>query len=181
MAKQSFLIPLGIFGGLIVILGVGFTLNDPKLLPSAKVGQPFPEFSLPDLKNPDQQRSQDEIRGPALVNVWATWCPTCYAEHEALKVIERTGVRIFGVNYADDPDAARRFLDERGDPYVLNILDTEGRLAIDLGVYGAPETFVIDETGEIQYRHVGAVDARVWRDTLGPLVAALDGVGTRVQ
>ena len=115
MAKQSFLIPLGIFVGLIVILGVGFTLNDPKLLPSAKIGQPFPEFSLPDLKNPNQQRSQVEIKGPALVNVWATWCPTCYAEHEALKVIEQTGVRIFGVNYADDPDAARRFLDERGE------------------------------------------------------------------
>ena len=150
MAKQSFPNPAWYLCGVDSDFGRGLYIKRPQAA-VCKIGQPFPEFSLPDLKNPNQQRSQDEIKGPALVNVWATWCPTCYAEHEALKVIEQTG---FGSLVLIMPmiPAARRFLDERGDPYVLNILDTEGRLAIDLGVYGAPETFVIDELGEIQYR-----------------------------
>lgn len=175
MAKQSFLIPLIIFLSLVLILGLGFTLDDPHRLPSVRVGEPFPVFSLPDLLNPELDRTEEEMRGPALVNVWATWCPTCYAEHEALKEIEQTGVKIFGINYSDDEDKARAFLKERGDPYVLNVVDASGRLAIDLGVYGAPETFVIDREGIIHYRHVGAVDARVWRDTLSPLIRSLTG------
>ena len=178
MAKQSFLIPLAIFLVLVLILGLGFTLDDPHRLPSVRVGQPFPEFSLPDLITPEIDRTERDFKGPALVNVWATWCPTCYAEHEALKVIEKTGVRIFGINYADDEVKARAFLSDLGNPYVLNVLDADGRLAIDLGVYGAPETFVIDREGHILYRHVGAVDARVWRETLAPMIQSLAGAGS---
>ncbi len=178
MAKQSFLIPLAIFLALVLILGLGFTLDDPHRLPSVRVGQPFPEFSLPDLTKPEIERTEGDLKGPALVNVWATWCPTCYAEHEALKVIEQTGVRIFGINYADDADKARAFLSDLGDPYVLNVVDADGRLAIDLGVYGAPETFVIDREGHILYRHVGAVDARVWQETLSPMIQSLAGAGS---
>ena len=180
MKKIINALPLVVFASLIIVL-FSFLSDRDDQLETALIDSSFPEFKLGSLS--DESRiltKQDIIKLPALINVWATWCPTCYAEHEALKVIEQTGVRIFGVNYADDPDAARRFLFERGDPYVLNILDTEGRLAIDLGVYGAPETFVIDASGDIQYRHVGAVDARVWRDTLGPLIAALDGAESRL-
>ena len=162
MAKQSFLIPLGIFVGLIVILGVGFTLNDPKLLPSAKIGQPFPEFSLPDLKNPEQQRSQDEIKGPALVNVWATWCFACRIEHPMLNDLAKQGIKIVGLNYKDQRSEAIKWLDERGNPYLFNIFDAEGNLGFDLGVYGAPETYLVDVEGTIRHRRVGVVDQRIW-------------------
>jgi cytochrome c biogenesis protein CcmG/thiol:disulfide interchange protein DsbE len=110
----------------------------------------------------------------ALLNVWATWCPSCIAEHgELTRIFESTGLRIIGINYNDDPDAARAWLKRWGDPYALHVVDQAGTLAIDLGVYGAPETFVIDAAGVIRYRHVGVVTQKVYEETLGPMIQDL--------
>ncbi|MBD1389829.1 DsbE family thiol:disulfide interchange protein [Neiella sp. HB171785] len=170
MNKRIFLLlPLLAF----VAVGVFFysaLFSDPRELESALVGKPVPDFQLPDLLNPQQQTDVSSFgEGPYLLNVWATWCPTCRAEHEFLNTLAAQGVKIVGLNYKDEPTKARRWLAQLGDPYVLNVLDYEGTFAIDLGVYGAPETFIVDRQGVIQYRHVGDVNVRVWQEKLADL------------
>ncbi len=114
------------------------------------------------------------MRGrPALVNVWATWCPSCKVEHPYLNQLAQQGVVIHGVNYKDDNAAALKWLAEFHNPYQLDIRDEQGSLGLDLGVYGAPETFLIDAKGIIRYKHVGVVDATVWREQLAPLYQGL--------
>ena len=172
MAKQSVLIPLFAFVILVVILGLGFTLSDHKDLPAQRVNEPMPAFSLPSLWQPQFQITAASLDGEAaLINVWATWCPSCVAEHaELARIHTEEGIRIVGINYNDDPEAARAFLRRWGDPYAFHIVDAEGTLAVDLGVYGAPETFVIDNSGVIRYRHVGVVTERVFEEKLKPLL-----------
>ncbi|MGB1341789.1 MAG: DsbE family thiol:disulfide interchange protein [Pseudomonadales bacterium] len=172
MAKQSVLIPLFAFVILVVILGLGFTLSDHKDLPAQRVNEPMPAFSLPSLWQPQFQITAASLDGEAaLINVWATWCPSCVAEHaELARIHTEEGIRIVGINYNDDPEAARAFLRRWGDPYAFHIVDAEGTLAVDLGVYGAPETFVIDSSGVIRYRHVGVVTERVFEEKLKPLL-----------
>ena len=145
------------------------------MLPSEKINEPIPEFELPNLLYPRESvRSGDLVGEVALLNVWATWCPSCIAEHgELTRIFETTGLRIIGINYNDDPDAARAWLKRWGDPYALHVVDQAGTLAIDLGVYGAPETFVIDAAGVIRYRHVGVVTQKVYEETLGPMIQDL--------
>ena len=117
---------------------------------------------------------RDELKGqPALLNVWATWCPTCKAEHEMLNRLAAQGVAIYGINYKDDSAAAREWLQRLGNPYRFNIEDPQGSLGIDLGVYGAPETFLLDKQGIIRAKHVGAIDENVWRSKLAPLYQQL--------
>lgn len=178
MTRGRLFVPLAVFAVLVVVLPVGFMLNDPHDLPSALVGKPFPAFDLPRLLDSGRRASRADLLGkPALVNVWATWCPTCRAEHQALLRISRqTGVRIIGVNYKDDPQAARRWLEELGNPYDFSVVDRDGRLGIDLGVYGAPETFVIDAEGMIRKRRVGEVNRRIWQEQLAPLMRELGGL-----
>ncbi|KTT12858.1 thiol:disulfide interchange protein [Pseudomonas oryzihabitans] len=147
--------------------------RDPQVLPSALVGQPFPAFSLPGVLNEQLISRQDLLGRPALVNVWGTWCVACREEHPLLNRLKAQGVVIHGVNYKDDNASARRWLAEFHDPYRLDIRDDEGRLGLDLGVYGAPETFLIDAQGIVRYRHVGVVDQRVWDEELGPRYRAL--------
>ncbi|APQ10853.1 thiol:disulfide interchange protein [Pseudomonas oryzihabitans] len=147
--------------------------RDPQVLPSALVGQPFPAFSLPGVLDERLFSRQDLLGRPALVNVWGTWCVACREEHPVLNRLKAQGVVIHGVNYKDDNASARRWLAEFHDPYQLDIRDDEGRLGMDLGVYGAPETFLIDAQGIVRYRHVGVVDQRVWDDELGPRYRAL--------
>lgn len=149
---------------------------DPSELPSPLVGEYFPEFSLPDLQqaigdgsNTFKIVNQDIIEGPALVNVWATWCVTCRYEHPYLLQLQREGIRIYGINYKDENSAAIKWLDRLGNPYLANIIDSEGRLGLDLGVYGAPETYIIDAQGKIAYRHAGELNERVWRKKIAPL------------
>ena len=175
MAKQSVLIPVVVFAGIVVLLWFGFQLSDPHLLPSEKIDEPIPEFELPNLLYPRESvRSGDLVGEVALLNVWATWCPSCIAEHgELTRIFETTGLRIIGINYNDDPDAARAWLKRWGDPYALHVVDQAGTLALDLGVYGAPETFVIDAAGVIRYRHVGVVTQKVYEETLGPMIQDL--------
>ena len=173
--NKSLLIPLFVFVLLVVLLAYGFSLKDPHLLPSQLIDQPFPEFSLADLHEEGRTRDNRDVNGTiALVNVWATWCPNCLVEHPELTRIARDeGIPIIGVNYNDDSEKARAWLVRYGDPYVFHLVDNQGRLAIDLGVYGAPETFVVDAEGVIRFRHVGAVTNSVWQQTLAPVISIL--------
>ncbi len=172
MSKASVLIPIVVFVALVALLGFGFRLSDPRLLPSENLGEPIPAFQLPNLLTGRLMTEADLTGEPFLLNVWATWCPSCVAEHDALTAIHtQYGVKIIGVNYNDDVDAARRWLEQLGDPYAFHVVDAEGTLAVDLGVYGAPETFVVNAEGTILYRHVGVVTEGVYQDTLATYLA----------
>ncbi len=172
MKRGLLLIPLAIFLIVAAFLGKGLFLN-PQELPSALIGKPFPAFELPSVHEGTPVTREALLGKPALVNVWATWCPTCRAEHETLNNLASQGVVIHGVNYKDDNAAARKWLTELLDPYQINIEDKVGSLGLDLGVYGAPETFLIDKHGIIRHKYVGAIDERVWRQQLAPLYQEL--------
>ena len=176
------LVPLIVF---VLLLGLFLkTLNDkktqqelsidPDTLPSALIDKPFPGFSLPSVEEDGPTLTDHDLLGhPALVNIWGTWCVACRVEHPVLNGLSEQGVVIYGVNYKDNTEDARQWLKEFHDPYKLNISDKDGRLGLDLGVYGAPETFLIDAQGVIRYKFVGVVDERVWADQLGPRYQAL--------
>ena len=174
-ARALLIVPLAVFVGIVLLLYAGFGLGRADLLPSALLDKPFPDFSLPTLAGEPAHRSREDLLGEVrLVNVWATWCPTCAAEHDELaRITTETGIGIVGINYKDDPNAARAWLAERGDPYLFHIVDSSGDLGVNLGVYGAPETFVLDAEGIIRFKQVGAVTAETWRDSMGPMVASL--------
>lgn len=160
-------LPLVLFAGLAIFLGVGLQ-KDPSLLPSAKVDKPLPAFSLPSLQDASRMLTQAEIKGPALVNVWGTWCPNCQIEHPLLVELAKGGIRLYGLNYKDDRATALAYLQQMGNPYSEVVFDEKGSLGFDLGVYGAPETFLIDAQGVIKYRHVGEITADQWRTVLWP-------------
>lgn len=172
--RLKLFVPLGAFVLLAGILYLGFSLRDPNLLPSALLDKPFPAFDLP-LLGGGARVTESALAGEVrLVNVWATWCPTCLAEHGMLKTIrEREGLSIIGINYKDDTRDAQAWLGRHGDPYDFNIVDADGDLGVDLGVYGAPETFLVDADGVIRYKRVGDVNPRIWREELAPALAAL--------
>ncbi|MEM1432429.1 MAG: DsbE family thiol:disulfide interchange protein [Pseudomonadota bacterium] len=177
MSRASLFVPLLVF---LLILGfgyLGFSLNDPHELPSALLNQPFPEFEAEPLTPGGQTLSRADLLGqPVLVNVWATWCPTCRSEHEELNRLRaEEGLKIIGINYKDDPVKARQWLAQLGDPYTFNIQDTDGRIGVELGVYGAPESFLLDADGIIRYKRVGDVNPRIWRDEIEPLLRRLQG------
>lgn len=166
-------IPLILFLGLAVLFYKSLGA-DKETLPSALLGKAFPAFSLPSLTDQQQVLDRSALVGqPALVNVWATWCISCRVEHPVLNQLAQAGVRIIGLNYKDHRGKALRWLQDLGDPYEFNIYDQEGRLGLDLGVYGAPETYLVDKSGQIRYKHVGVVDFAVWRNTLAPLYEEL--------
>jgi cytochrome c biogenesis protein CcmG, thiol:disulfide interchange protein DsbE len=175
VSRQSLLIPLAIFIALVVILAFGFRLEDPHLLPSEMINRPFPEFSLRELHDETRLLSVADLKGEvSLVNVWATWCPNCVIEHpELLRISREEGIPVYGVNYNDETTLAVQWLKKRQDPYRLVIVDDEGKLGIDLGVYGAPETFIVDRNGVIQHRHVGAVTPDVYRQVFVPIIEQL--------
>lgn len=169
--KPALLIPLGAFLMLVGILAAGFQLKDPHILPTVLVDQPFPEFELASLHGDETLTKEILIGEIALVNVWATWCPNCVIEHpELLRISREEGIPIYGINYNDDPVKARRWLMRYEDPFKKTIVDDNGKLGIDLGVYGAPETFLIDDKGVIQFKHIGIVDRELWTNTLAPLI-----------
>ncbi|GAL11630.1 thiol:disulfide oxidoreductase [Vibrio astriarenae] len=144
--------------------------DDPTKLESVIVGKTVPEFHLEDLVQEGKQYDQSIFVGePLLLNVWATWCPTCYAEHTFLNQLAEQDVKIIGLNYKDDRTKAIGWLRDLGNPYVISLFDGRGMLGLDLGVYGAPETFLIDAEGIVRYRHVGDVNARNWQEKLGPM------------
>lgn len=170
--NKSLLIPLVVFVVLCGFLALGFRLKDPHLLPSALIDKPFPEFELLDLHDAETIRSRADLVGQiSLVNVWGTWCPNCIVEHpELMRISREENIPIFGVNYNDITDKAIAWLERREDPYQFSIVDDEGTLAIDLGVYGAPETFVLDSDGIIRFRYVGPVTHAVWESEISPVV-----------
>ena len=166
-------LPLAAFVGLVIVFFFAIG-SDSSLLPSARLGKPLPKFSLPRLNDASQQVTEASLQGqPALLNVWATWCPTCRVEHSALNKLAGEGVAIYGLNYKDERDAALNYLASLGDPYRLTIFDEMGDLGLDLGVYGAPETYVLDSEGYVRYRHVGEVNDKVWKTILEPKMLAL--------
>ncbi len=175
MMRKFYLLPLALFLALALALFWQLARNaqgeDPTALESVRVGKLLPAFSLPVLRAPDEQVSSADLAqgGPLLLNVWATWCPTCRAEHQFLNRLAGQGVRIVGLNYKDDRQQAIDWLRDLADPYALSLYDGDGMAGLELGVYGAPETFLIDGQGNVRYRHVGALDARVWETVLQPL------------
>lgn len=177
--RVKLFLPLVLFAVLALLLFRGLEL-DPRELPSALIDRPLPEFNLASLGQ-DRQLTRADITGQVgLLNVWATWCVSCRVEHPYLQLLADQGVPIYGVNYKDEDADALRWLAELGDPYRANIVDREGTLGLDLGVYGAPETYLVDAAGVIRYRHVGVVDERVWQTILQPLYVELTaGAGGR--
>ena len=172
---NRFLLPLGIFLVLLGFLFVGLKLN-PREVPSPLIGKAVPEFTLPQLHAPTQAFSPQSMRGRVwLLNVWASWCVSCRDEHPLLLEFAKSNpVAIVGLNYKDKPDAAQAWLAQLGNPYTLSVSDMEGRVGIDFGVYGVPETFVIDRQGIIRYKQIGPVTAEALRDRILPLIKELD-------
>jgi cytochrome c biogenesis protein CcmG/thiol:disulfide interchange protein DsbE len=169
VTRIKLFIPLAIFMVMAIFLFRGLYL-DPNEMPSALVDKPLPEFSLPELLTGETIDRQTLIGKPFLLNVWATWCPTCIQEHPYLVELSQNGVVIVGLNYKDEDDKAKQWLKRLGNPYAYNVVDAEGRMGLDLGVYGAPETFVVDSNGVIRYRHVGVVNDGVWKTILAPML-----------
>ncbi|WP_263263960.1 DsbE family thiol:disulfide interchange protein [Pseudomonas sp. RIT-PI-S] len=178
MTRAWLAIPLVLFVGLAAVLYRGLYL-DPAELPSALIGKPFPAFALTAVEDGRPLGRSALLGAPALVNVWGTWCVACRDEHPTLARLAAQGVLIHGINYKDDTVAANRWLVQLSNPYRVNVSDAQGTLGLDLGVYGAPETFLIDAQGIIRYKHVGIVDEQVWRDELAPRYQALLAEGAR--
>ncbi|MDU8361682.1 MULTISPECIES: DsbE family thiol:disulfide interchange protein [Pseudomonas] len=172
MRRWIMLLPLVLFLGVAVFLYRGLYLN-PAELPSALIDKPFPEFSLRDVQSDRIITRADLLGKPALVNIWGTWCVACRVEHPVLNKLAQQGVVIYGVNYKDINADALKWLKDFHNPYQLNIRDDEGSLGLNLGVYGAPETFLIDSKGIIRHKFVGVVDETVWREKLAGLYQGL--------
>lgn len=172
------LVPVVIFAGLGVAFYWGLFYNDDRL-PSALIGRPVPEFTLPPIEGRDEGLSTADLTGEvSIVNVWASWCVPCRVEMPLLVELAESGtVPIYGINYQDRADAALAFLDELGDPYDRIGADRNGRVAIDWGVYGLPETFVIDAEGRIAYKHVGPFNRQMLEEDILPVVRRLQAEG----
>lgn len=165
-------VPLLLFAALALLLWRGLSL-DPRKLDSPLVGRPAPVFALPEHGSPQRTGGPQNYRGQVwLLNVWASWCAVCIQEHPFLTELARnSGIPLVGLNWKDPPDNAARWLARWGDPYRVSYTDLDGRAGIDWGVYGAPETFLIDKQGTIRYKHVGELTPAVWQKEFMPRVA----------
>jgi len=172
--RVPYLVPALIFVVIAVFLGIGLTL-DPRKIPSPLIGKPVPKFSLPPVQGRSLGLASENLHGEvSLVNVFASWCVACREEHPLMMQIKRERlVPLHGLNYKDRPQDAARWLDELGDPYTRTGADLDGRVGIDWGVYGVPETFVIDREGRIAYKHIGPVTPAALKDTILPLIERL--------
>jgi cytochrome c biogenesis protein CcmG/thiol:disulfide interchange protein DsbE len=170
------ILPLGIFILIVGLLGYGLTL-DPKKIPSPLIDKPAPAFSLSKLHAPEQQLSTKDLLGQVWVlNVWASWCVSCRAEHAIITdLADRNLVDIVGLDYKDQPADARRWLQQFGNPYSASLMDIDGRVGIDWGVYGVPETFVIGRDGLIKYKHIGPVTKESLEREVIPAIKELLG------
>jgi cytochrome c biogenesis protein CcmG/thiol:disulfide interchange protein DsbE len=168
-------VALGVFLVLLVFLGVGLTLN-PREVPSPLIGKPAPAFSLPTVADAGHTIGTDQLRDRvSLLNVWASWCVSCRQEHPLLVDLSRQGsVAIYGLNYKDTRPEAQRWLAALGNPYLASAFDEDGRVGIEWGVYGVPETFVIDRRGVIRHKHIGPITPAAWEETLWPLIQKLE-------
>ena len=169
-----FALPLVVFVLMVGLLGYGLRL-DPKKVPSPLIDKPAPEFTLSMLETPSRQLSTKDMSGQVWVlNVWASWCVSCRAEHEVITALaNRKLVTVVGLNYKDEPADATRWLEQFGNPYATSVIDRDGRVGIDWGVYGVPETFVIGADGMIKYKHIGPVTHESLEQTILPMLKEL--------
>jgi cytochrome c biogenesis protein CcmG, thiol:disulfide interchange protein DsbE len=176
MKYLKYLLPLGIFLGLVVFLGVGLKL-DPKEVPSPLIGKPAPGFSLSQLDKPEQRIAREDLLGKVwLLNVWASWCAACRDEHPHLVAFSRKKmVLMYGLNYKDERAAGLKWLANFGNPYDASLFDKDGKVGIDFGVYGVPETFVVDRQGVIRFKHIGPLTPEIIEQQIEPLVRQLNG------
>jgi cytochrome c biogenesis protein CcmG/thiol:disulfide interchange protein DsbE len=174
--KRRLFIPLVFFVGLGALLGVGLKLK-PREVPSPFIDKPAPAFKLPQLSDAKVDFDPAQMKGQVwLLNVWASWCAPCREEHPLLVDAARAkAVPVVGLNYKDDPRAADEWLRKLGDPYQAIAVDRDGRVSIDYGVYGVPETFVIDRDGVVRLKHIGPLTPEVWQRQVLPLVQRLQG------
>lgn len=170
----KYLIPLFIFIVMAVFLGLGLNLK-PNEIPSPLIDKPAPVFSAPKLDNPEQNLTPADLKGQVwLFNVWASWCVSCRQEHEVFtQFAQQKAVTIIGLNYKDDPAAAKNWLQSLGNPYNVSIMDQDGRIGIDWGVYGVPETFIVDKQGIVRYKHTGPVSVDDIQKIFLPMIAKL--------
>jgi cytochrome c biogenesis protein CcmG/thiol:disulfide interchange protein DsbE len=173
---KRFLIPLGLFVALAVFLAVGLKL-DPREVPSPLIDKPAPEFALPSLAAPEKTISRADMLGKVwLLNVWASWCVSCRQEHPVLvDFAQRKQVPLIGLNYKDERNDGLAWLQAGGNPYDDSLFDHDGRTGINFGVYGVPETFVIDKQGVVRYKHTGPITPDALRDKIEPLLRKLNG------
>jgi cytochrome c biogenesis protein CcmG/thiol:disulfide interchange protein DsbE len=174
MKSLRLLLPLAVFAVVVVFLWVGLGLN-PREVPSPLVGKPAPQFELVQLHKPDQKLSTADMKGQVwLLNVWASWCVSCRIEHPLLVELAKADVvPVIGLNYKDKNDAGIAWLKQHGDPYKLSVVDADGRVGIDWGVYGVPETFVVDKAGVIRHKQIGPITAEALTQKIMPLVREL--------
>ena len=171
---NRFLLPLGLFIVLLGFLAVGLN-RDPREVPSPLVGKPAPAFELPQLHQPDKTFAPKEMLGKVwLLNVWASWCVSCRQEHPVLVKYAKQGVPVVGLDYKDQREDGLRWLKQFGDPYLLSAWDGDGRVGIDYGVYGVPETYLIDKSGTIRYKHIGPITAEAMEQKILPMMKELD-------
>jgi len=171
---KRYLLPLIVFLVLVGFFAIGLNLN-PREVPSPLIGKPAPAFSLPVLGAPERKVSRDELQGKVWVlNVWASWCVPCQQEHPLITQLARTsGVPVYGLNYKDKPADATAWLVRFGDPFAATLSDIDGLVGIDYGVYGVPETFVIDKQGVIRLKHIGPVTPEALQKTILPMLDKL--------
>ena len=175
MKALKYLLPLALFAALLAFLGVGLGLN-PREVPSPLIGKPAPAFALPRLDNTAQTVSREDLLGKVwMLNVWASWCAPCRDEHPlVIDIAKRQLVPVYGLNYKDQPAAASNWLRNLGDPYRATLVDADGRVGIDFGVYGVPETFIIDRQGIVRLKHTGPLTPEVVRTRIEPLLKELN-------
>jgi cytochrome c biogenesis protein CcmG/thiol:disulfide interchange protein DsbE len=169
-----FALPLVVFVLMVGLLGYGLRL-DPKKVPSPLIDKPAPAFTLAMLEAPTKQLSTADMAGQVWVlNVWASWCVSCRAEHEVITALARRNlVSVIGLNYKDESDDAIRWLEQLGNPYTVSVIDRDGRVGIDWGVYGVPETFIIGADGMIKYKHIGPVTRESLEQKILPMLKEL--------
>ena len=176
---MRFLTPLIVFFIMVAFLGLGLKL-DPREVPSPFIGKPAPAFTLPQLAAPDKTFSAAQLKGQvSLLNVWASWCVSCRQEHPLLIELSKQNILpIYGLNYKDEREAGLGWLKRLGNPYTLSAFDEDGRAGIEWGVYGVPETFLIDKQGVIRHKHTGPITQEAWQKTLLPLIIQLQKEGS---
>ena len=176
---MRFLIPLILFIVMVGFLAVGLKL-DPREVPSPFIGKPTPAFNLPQLADPNKSFGNADLRGQvSLLNVWASWCVSCRQEHPLLlKLAKQSILPIYGLDYKDEREAGMDWLSRLGNPYTVSVFDADGKVGIDWGVYGVPETFVIDKQGVVRHKHTGPITEESWQKTLLPLILQLQKEGS---
>ena len=174
MKSLRLVIPLAVFVVIVAFLWVGLG-RDPREVPSPLIDKPAPAFSLPDLLRPGTLVATSDFKGQVwLLNVWASWCVSCRVEHPLLVELAKSNVvPVIGLNYKDKPSAGMAWLTQNGDPYKLSVVDADGRVGIDWGVYGVPETFVVDKNGVIRYKQIGPITVEALQQKILPLVREL--------